>query len=284
MMKKDFIILNNGVQIPSLAYGTYKAVHGNNSENIQMAIQSGYRCFDTASFYDTESSLADAIRQSGIPRKEFFIISKLWKTEMGYEKTKAAFACTLENLHTDYLDLYLIHWPLPLPDFADWKQLDKDTWRAMEELCQAGKIRAIGLSNFLPHHIENILDSCQIAPCVNQLEFHPGYTQEAARIYCKQHDILVQAWSPLGRARVLDDPLIIRLADAYHVSAAQICLRYALQKGVMPIAKSSSKERMKKNQDLFSFELSQEDVYRLDTLPPIGWSGEHPDRKRVSFQ
>lgn len=279
----NFIILNNGIKIPSLAYGTYKAVNGNSSENIQMAIQNGYRCFDTASFYDTESSLAEAITQSGIPRKEFFIISKLWKTEMGYEEAKAAFARTLENLHTDYLDLYLIHWPLPLPDYAEWKQLDKDTWRAMEELCQAGKIRAIGFSNFLPHHIENILESCQIAPCVNQLEFHPGYTQEAARLYCKQHNILVQAWSPLGRTRVLDDPLIVKLAETYHVSAAQICLRYALQKGVMPIAKSSSKERMQKNQDLFSFDLSREDVYRLDTLPPIGWSGEHPDRKRVSI-
>lgn len=279
----NFIILNNGIKIPSLAYGTYKAVNGNSSENIQTAIQNGYRCFDTASFYDTESSLAEAITQSGISRKEFFIISKLWKTEMGYEEAKAAFARTLENLHTDYLDLYLIHWPLPLPDYAEWKQLDKDTWRAMEELCQAGKIRAIGFSNFLPHHIENILESCQIAPCVNQLEFHPGYTQEAARLYCKQHNILVQAWSPLGRTRVLDDPLIVKLAETYHVSAAQICLRYALQKGVMPIAKSSSKERMQKNQDLFSFDLSREDVYRLDTLPPIGWSGEHPDRKRVSI-
>lgn len=281
--ENNFFLLNNGVRIPGLAYGTYKAADGGNFKNIQMAIDCGYRCFDTASFYGTENSLAEAIAGSSIPRKEFFIISKVWKTEMGYEQTKAAFMRTLENLHTDYLDLYLIHWPLPSPDFTNWKELDLDTWRAMEELCHDGKIRAIGLSNFLPHHIENILESCRIIPAVNQLEFHPGYTQEAVRLYCKQHGILVQAWSPLGRRRVLNDPLIVGLAEKYHVSTAQICLRFALQKGVMPLVKSSSVERMRENKELFSFVLSQEEIYRIDTLPPIGWSGEHPDRERVTL-
>ncbi len=278
--RNGYFVLNNGVKIPELAYGTYKAAEGEAYENIQTAIESGYRCFDTASFYGTECSLAKAIEQSKARRNDLFIASKVWKTEMGYEETKAAFARTLEHLCTDYLDLYLIHWPLPSPDFKEWKQLDLETWRAMEELYQAGKIRALGFSNFLPHHIENILEHCQVPPVVNQIEFHPGHTQEAVLQYCKEHDILVQAWSPLGRGRVLKDALIAGLSEKYHVSAAQICLRFALQKGVMPLVKASSLERMNENRDVFSFALTKEEMYQIDTMPPLGWSGEHPDRER----
>lgn len=276
----DCYTLNNGVQIPCVAYGTYKAAEGKTADTIREAIEAGYRYFDTASFYGTEPYLADAIRKSGISRKEFFIASKVWKTEMGYEGTKAAFQETLERLETDYLDLYLIHWPLPEAGYKDWKTLDLETWRAMEELYRQGKIRAIGLSNFLPHHIENILQHSEVAPMVDQLEFHPGYTQEAAVRYCREHDICVQAWSPIGRGRVLEDSLITELARKYQVSAAQICLRFAVQEKVIPLPKSSSRKRMEENQDLFSFEISGEDMYRIKTMPQTGWSGEHPDRER----
>lgn len=280
----DFYILNNGVKVPCRAYGTYKAAEENNFDIIRTAIETGYRYFDTASFYGTEKYIAEAIRDSRIPREEFFIASKLWKTEMGYNETKEAFKRTLNNLDTDYLDLYLIHWPLPTPEYRDWKQLDIDTWRAMEELYLEGKIRAIGLSNFLPHHIENIIENCKVMPAVDQLEFHPGYTQEAAVIYCKERDIKVQAWSPIGRTRILQEPLVLDISKKYNVSPAQVCLRFALQKNVFPIPKSSSAERMKENQDIFSFEISKEDMYRLDTIPQTGWSGEHPDRERVYFR
>lgn len=273
--------LNNGVKIPCVGYGTYKAAEGKSADIIRMAIEAGYRYFDTASFYGTESYLAEAVRKSGISREDFFIASKVWKEEMGYEETKAAFQRTLKNLNTDYLDLYLIHWPLPTAAYSNWKQLDIDTWKAMEELYKEGKIRAIGLSNFLPHHIENLLENCEIAPMVNQLEIHPGYTQEAAVRYCKEHQIQVQAWSPIGRTRVLNESLIKELADKYKVSPAQICLRFEVQKGIIPLPKASVMERMKENQDLFSFEISKEDMYRLDTMPQTGWSGEHPDRERV---
>lgn len=277
----DCYILQNGVQIPCVAFGTYKAAEDESELVIRKAIEAGYRYFDTASFYGTEQYLGAAIRQSGIPREEFFIASKVWKEEMGYENTKQAFARTLERLDTDYLDLYLIHWPLPVPEYSDWKQLDAETWRAMEELYQEGRIRAIGLSNFLPHHIENLLENCEIRPMVNQLEFHPGYAQEAAVRYCQEHGIQMQAWSPLGRQRLAGDTLILALAEKYGVSSAQICLRYAVQKQVIPLPKSSSLERMKQNQDIFHFEISQEDMYRLDTMPQTGWSGEHPDWERV---
>lgn len=275
--------LLNGVAIPCIAFGTFNAADRNNTEIIQTAIEAGYRYFDTASFYGTESALGEAIQNSHIPRQNFFLASKMWKNEMGYQETKNAFSQTLHRLKTDYLDLYLIHWPLPSPDYKDWKQLDIDTWRAMEELYQKGKIRAIGLSNFLPHHIENILQNCTIPPMVNQLEFHPGYTQESAVQYCKKHDIQIQAWSPIGRARVLKDPLLLELAEKYQVSSAQICLKFAIQNEIIPLPKSSSMERMKQNLDLFSFQISDEDMYRLNTMPPVGWSGQHPDRPNINI-
>ena len=279
--KIERYVLNNGVEIPAVAFGTYKAADGKSADVIRAAIGAGYRYFDTASFYGTETYLAEAIRESGIPRREFFIASKLWKDEMGYENVKSAFERTLNNLRTDYLDLYLIHWPLPEPGYKEWRQLDKETWRAMEELYEAGKIRAIGLSNFLPHHIENILKDCRVRPAVDQIEYHPGYSQEAAVQYCKERNILVQAWSPIGRQRVLEEPLVLELAGKYAVSPAQICLKFAVQRGIIPLPKSSSVERMKENLDLYSFEMEREDIWRLATMPQAGWSGEHPDRERV---
>lgn len=273
----DCYTLSNGVRIPCVGYGTYKAADGNGSAVIRMALEAGYRYFDTASFYQTETYVAQALRDSGVSRSEVFLASKMWKDEMGYEQTKAAFQRTLKRLETDYLDLYLIHWPRPDAGYGDWKQLDMDTWRAMEELYEAGKIRAIGLSNFLPQHIENLLQNGKIAPMVNQIEFHPGHTQEATVRYCQAHGIQVQAWSPMGRTRVLKDPLVQELAQNHGVSAAQICLRYAVQRQIIPLPKASSMERMKQNQDLFSFELTQEEMFRLDTMPPTGWSGQHPD-------
>lgn len=279
----DTYTLNNGVKIPCVAFGTYKAAQGDNVEILKTAIGSGYRYFDTASFYGTEVYLGQAIKESGIPREEFFITSKMWKDEMGYEGAKEAFVRSLKNLGTEYLDLYLIHWPLPEPGCETWKDLDTETWRALEELYEEGKVKAIGLSNFLPHHIENLLENCRIRPMVDQLEFHPGYNQAAAVRYCKEHEIQVQAWSPIGRGRVLEDEMIVKMALKYGVSPAQICLRYALQRDVIPLPKSSSAERMRQNQDLFSFEISREDMYRIDTMPQTGWSGEHPDRERVKI-
>lgn len=281
--KMEHYILNNGVEIPAVAFGTYKAADGKSADVIRTAIEAGYRYFDTASFYGTETYLAEAVRESGISRDEIFIASKLWKTEMGYDNVKKAFGRTLENLETDYLDLYLIHWPLPEPGYKEWKQLDKETWRAMEELYQEGKIRAIGLSNFLPHHIENILEDCTVRPAVDQIEYHPGYSQEAVVQYCKERDILVQAWSPIGRQRVLTEGLVQILAEKYGVSPARICLKFAVQRGIIPLPKSSSMERMKENLDLYSFEMEQEDIWRLATMPQAGWSGEHPDRERVTI-
>ena len=273
----DCFTLSNNMKIPCVGFGTYKAAEGNNVEILKTAIEAGYRYFDTASFYQTEEFVGQAIRESGIPREDFFIVSKMWKDEMGYQETKDALEKSLKRLGCDYLDLYLIHWPRPSAECGNWKELDLETWRAMEELQKEGKIRGLGLSNFLPHHIKNILENGTVKPVVNQLELHPGYMQQAAVQYCKEHGIQMQAWSPIGRRRILEDKLILELAGKYNVSPAQLCLRFLLQNDIISLPKSSSMERMKQNMDLFHFEISEEDVSRLATMPQAGWSGEHPD-------
>lgn len=273
----DCFKLNNDMKIPCVGFGTYKAAERNNVEVLKTAIEAGYRYFDTASFYQTEDFLGQAIRESNLPREDFFLVSKMWKDEMGYQQTKDALEKSLKRLGTDYLDIYLIHWPRPSADCENWKELDLETWRAMEELQKEGKIRGLGLSNFLPHHIKNILENGTVKPVVNQLELHPGYMQQAAVQYCKEHGIQMQAWSPIGRRRILEDGLILELAGKYQVSPAQLCLRFLLQNDIIPLPKSSSMERMKQNMDLFHFEISEEDVSRLATMPQAGWSGEHPD-------
>ena len=276
----EYFTLTNGVTIPCIGFGTYKAAEGNSSDIILTAMEAGYRFFDTASFYGTETYLSEALKRSNLSREDIFITSKVWKAEMGYNATLKTFERTLKNLDTDYLDLYLIHWPRYSLE-GEWKEVCIDTWKAMEELYKQGRVRAIGLSNFLPHHVDVILDNCTVKPMVNQLEVHPGYTQEAAVLYSREHDMLVQAWSPLGRQRVLQNPLIMKLAAKYNVSEAQICLRFLLQKGINVLPKSSSIERMRNNMDIFSFAISTEDMHRLNTLPQTGWSGEHPDYERV---
>lgn len=282
-MQMNTFTLNNGIKIPCIGYGTYKVVGDTSKNDMKMALEAGYRYLDTASFYGNEKALGQAIRESGIKREDIFISSKAWKDELGYENVKKAFAQTLERLQMDYLDLYLIHWPMTGFDCENWKEVNLKTWRAMEELYDEGKIRAIGVSNFLPQHLLDIMKRGRIKPAVNQIEFHPGYTQEATVHFCQEHGILVQAWSPMGRMSIMHEPLLQNLAEKYQVSPVQICLKYALQRNVLPLPKSSSMERMQQNMDLFGFEISEEDMWYITTLPLMGWSGQHPDRARVRF-
>lgn len=284
----DTYTLSNGIEIPCMGFGTYNAKGGDNLAINRTAIEAGYRYFDTASLYETERVLGQAIRESGIPREDFFIVSKLWIDERGYQEAKDAFERTLNRLQTDYLDLYLIHWPRGTEGDTDWKEKDLDTWRAMEELQAAGRIRGLGLSNFLPHHVDNILENSKVKPVVDQLEIHPGYTQEAAVRYCQEHEIRVQAWSPLGRSAMLENPILKLFAEKYGKSVAQICLRFLVQKGIIPLVKSSSMERMKQNQDIFDFEITKEDMHIINNMPQNTWLGEHPDfaipKKRSNFE
>ncbi len=273
----DTYTLANGQQIPCMGFGTYNPQNGDNVSIIKDAIEVGYRYFDTASLYETERDLGRAIKESGIDRKEFFIVSKAWTDEMGYAGIKQALERTLNRLQMDYLDLYLIHWPRQAEDDCEWKVRGQETWRAMEELYAEKKIKGIGLSNFLPHHMENILQNCKIKPVVNQLELHPGYMQETAVSYCREHQVALQAWSPLGRAKLLENPLLVKLAEKYQKSPAQIALRFLLQKGIIPLVKASKTERMKENTAVFDFEITPEDMSVLSCMPQTAWSGEHPD-------
>lgn len=273
--------LNTGRTVPAIGYGTYKSVGDDSSRIFLEAIRQGYRYLDTASFYENEAEIGRAVRESGVARPELLLASKVWKTEMGYDETMRAAERSLNRLGTDYLDLYLIHWPRPDLENPDWRTLCRETWRAMERLYGEGVFRAIGISNFLPHHIENLAVSGNVAPAVNQIEFHPGYPQLETVSYCHEHNILPQAWSPLGRTRVLRDPLIETLSENYGKTPAQICLCYALMHGVMPLPKASSADRMRENFDAASFSMEPEDVAVLDGMETIGWSGLHPDRERV---
>ncbi len=245
--------MENGVEIPCIAFGTYK-IHVSGAPDascktsdraegpepcagpcapntvVPDAIRAGYRYFDTASKYGTESLVGEGVRQSGIGREQFFLATKVWKTEM----ILRAFEESVKRIRTDYL----------------------------------------------PHHMEPLLAHCHVKPMINQLELHPGYMQFAAADYCRDKGIMLQAWSPLGRMRMFKEPLVTELSERYGVSPARLCLRYLLQKDIIPVPKSSAPERMAENLDVFSFEISREDEYRLDTMPQAGWSGEHPDREK----
>lgn len=282
-MKKTFV-LQNGIEMPRIGYGTYKCTDGSDERIVRMALESGYRMLDTAAAYENETYVEKAMRESGIPRKEIFLTSKVWKTNLGYEKTKKSLEESLERLQTDYLDLFLLHWPKPDPDCENWKELDRESWKALEEAYHQGKVRAIGVSNFLPHHLEALMETAEEKPMVNQLELHVGYMQEAAVQYSKDMGIQVQAWSPLGRRRVLEEPMVLKMAEKYGVSPAQFLLKFLLQQEICVIPKASSMERMRQNLEIPEFEITGEDMHLLRCLPQLGWSGEHPDLERVPAQ
>jgi len=275
---KDTVKLQNGYEIPCLGYGTYKVSGEEAVAVIKTAISAGYRHIDTATFYGNEVEVGQAIRECGVPREDLFITSKVWKTERGYEKTKASFLKTLEDMQLDYLDLYLIHWPASFCQYENWEEINLETWRAMTELYKEGKIKAIGVSNFLPHHLTALLKT-EVKPMVNQIEYHPGEMQEETVLFCKENDILIEAWSPLGRGRIFENELLLELGQKYGKSLTQICLRWELQNGIIPLPKTMSEERMKENADVFDFELSLEDMELINSMESCGGSGLHPDKQ-----
>lgn len=273
MIGEKGFVLENGVELPFLGFGTYLV----KEERILLdALEAGYRHLDTARKYENEKTVGQAVKNSGIPRREIFLTSKVWKTELGYDKTMKSFDASLKDLGVQYLDLFLIHWPMPFPG-ADWKKLVTESWKALEKLYEEGAVRAIGVCNFLPQHLLHLMKSANTMPMVDQLEFHPGYPQHCTAAFCQSHGIQTEAWSPLGRGRLLEDPLILELAKKYKKSPAQICLRFCLQNNVLPLPKSSVPERMRANLDIFDFDLELEDIYQLMTMPQTGWSGLHPE-------
>ena len=274
------IKLNNGVEIPCVGYGTFRTDPAVTAQAVQDAIAAGYRHIDTAKVYENEVGVGQGIKAAGVPREELFVTSKLWNTDRGYEATKTAFQASLDRLGLDYLDLYLIHWPANEKQFgADAAKINAETWRAMEELYEAGKIRAIGLSNFMPHHVAELLKTAKIKPMVDQIEVHPGWTHAEEIKKLQAMDIVVEAWGPLGGqgATVLVDPTMQKIAATHGKSTAQVSLRWILQQGVVPLPKSVHVDRLKQNMELFDFELSNEEMQTIAALPNLGGQCKDPD-------
>lgn len=267
---QDTVKLHNGVEMPYLGLGVYKVEAGHQiEETVQTALDLGYRSIDTAAFYQNEAGVGNAIRSSRINRKELFITTKVWNNDQGYEETLRAFESSMSKLQTDYLDLYLIHWPV--------KGKYIDTWRALEKLYKEGRVRAIGVSNFTINHLEDLLKNCTIRPVVNQVELHPRLTQENLRAYCKEQEIAVEAWSPIGRGRLLDEPVFAEIGKKYHKSAAQVILRWHLQNDVIIIPKSVTPSRIEENMELFDFELTQMEMELINSLNRNQRFGPDPD-------
>lgn len=276
MGNREFV-LENGISIPAVGYGSYLSTEKDGKDVIKDALDAGYRYIDTARMYGNEAEIGEAIAEYGIDRSELFICSKVWPTNLSKEGLNKSFEETLRDLRTDYVDMFLIHWPKYHKDDEKWLDKVLEAWAEMERLYDEKKIRAIGVSNFLPHHLAPMLEKVRIKPMVDQLELHVGYMQEYTLKYLEGVGILPQAWSPLGRAKVLQDDRITALAEKYGKSNAQVLLRFLNQRGIPVIPKASSMERMKANLDIFDFELTQAEISFLSCVAEFGWSGEHPD-------
>ncbi|TWK80206.1 aldo/keto reductase [Bacillus paralicheniformis] len=274
---KDTVTLHNGVKMPWFGLGVFKVEEGSQVvESVKAAIKNGYRSIDTAAIYQNEEGVGKGIKEAGVPREELFITSKVWNSDQGYEKTLAAFDETLRKLDLDYLDLYLIHWP--------GKDKYKDTWRALEKLYKDGRVKAIGVSNFNLHHLESLLEDAEIKPMVNQVEFHPRLTQAELRDYCKKQGIQVEAWSPLMQGKLLDDQVLTDIAKKYNKSVAQVILRWDLQNEVITIPKSIKEHRIIENADIFDFELTAEDIEKINALNKDERVGPDPDTMVHGFE
>ncbi|AGX03135.1 MULTISPECIES: aldo/keto reductase [Bacillaceae] len=267
---QDTTKLHNGVEMPWFGLGVFKVQEGSEViDSVKAAINNGYKSIDTAAIYGNEEGVGQAIKESGAPREELFITTKVWNSEQGYDSTLAAFDESLSKLGLEYVDLYLIHWPV--------KGKYKDTWRALEKLYKDGRVRAIGVSNFHVHHLEDLLETAEIVPMVNQVEYHPHLAQLELREFCKQKGIQLEAWSPLKQGQLLDEPVITEIAEKHKKSPAQIILRWDLQNEVITIPKSVKEHRIIENADIFDFELSSEDMEKIDALNKNERVGADPD-------
>lgn len=269
MNRENSFTLHNGVLIPKIGYGTWQIPNEEAYDAVTAALEIGYRHIDTAFNYNNEENVGRAIRESGIPREEIFVTSKLRASAKGYDITRDYFEQTMANLGLDYLDLYLIHWPWPFSDkFGDYDKENIECWTAMEEFYKAGRVRAIGVSNFSIADLQNLIDHCEIVPMVNQIPFYVGRDQEELLAFCKEHNILVEAYSPLATGEILNSPEIQRMAEKYGATPAQICIKYCLQRDTLPLPKSSHPERMRQNLEL-DFHISEDDMRILSEMEDV---------------
>lgn len=271
MNLKSATKLANGVEMPWFGLGVFKVQEGQEVvDSVKAAIKAGYRSIDTATVYGNEEGVGQAIRESGVAREELFITTKVWNNDQGYDSTLAAFDLSLSKLGLDYVDLYLVHWPI--------RAKYKDTWRALEKLYADGKVRAIGVSNFQIDHLEDLLTETNVKPMVNQVELHPLLSQLELREYCKAQGIQIEAWAPLAQGNLLDNEVIADIAARHNKTLPQVILRWDLQNGIVTIPKSVKEERIIANADIFDFELSEDEISRINALNNNQRFGSHPDR------
>lgn len=278
----DTLKLSSGYEIPCVGFGTYLTPDGDTCVNsVKAALAAGYRHIDTAEFYMNEDGVGRGIAWSGVPRGDIFVTTKVWNTHQGYDSTLAAFDASLKKLGLDYLDLYLVHWPVA-KDFADdYRKGLFPTWRAMERLVDEGLVRTIGVCNSLRHHLETLFGECNIPPAVNQIEFHFGFAdpdQLEAAEFSKANGMVVEAWAPLCRGRAFGNPVLKAVAEKYGKSEAQILVRWCIQHDTLPLPKTATLSRIPENADVFDFEISTEDMTALDAVKSVGRLGPHPDR------
>lgn len=275
-MLEDVYYLNNGYPMPKVGLGVYKITDDEMNVSVATALDAGYRAFDTAYFYKNEIALGNALKKADIPREDLFITSKLWNDYQGYDRTIEFFTKSIENLGTDYLDLFLIHWPCEADD------LFIESYKAMEALYEAGRIRAIGVCNFKQHHLEKLMSETDIVPAVNQIEVHPYFNQQELQAYCDSKDIAVTAWMLLMRNRgLLEHEVILKLAERYEKTPAQIVLRWHLAHNRLIIPKSKTPERIKENYDIFDFNLELTDIAEIDAMNRDERQGKDPDEVRI---
>ena len=274
----DSYVLNNGVEIPVVGFGTWQTPDGEVAvRSVREALDSGYRHIDTATNYGNEAGVGQGIRESGVPRDEIFVTTKLQNPDHGYERTRAAFEYSLEQLGMDYIDLWLIHWPVPV-DFKDnWEEANAGSWRAFEEFYREGRVRALGISNFRPKHLEALLRTAEVVPQVNQIRLCPGDVHAETVEACRRHDILLQAYSPLGTGRIFEIDLMREIAERHGRTVAQIAIIWSLQRGFNPLPKSVTPERIRENADVFGVRLSDEEMAAIDALDGVIGLARDPD-------
>ncbi len=265
------------MELPAIGFGTSLAYDDESTGSVLCALETGYRLIDTADIYRNEEAVGKAIRSSGIAREDIIVTSKLHINKKGYESTHAAFAESLEKLGLDYMDLYLIHWPANATHNPhDWKHINAESWRAMEEILASGKVKGIGLSNFMPEHLDALMETAKVCPLLNQIELHPGHAQEATRAACERYGITVEGWSPLGIGELMQNELLLELAEKYQRSVAQICLRWSVQLGAIPIPKSVNPLRIAENFNIMDFSIDEADMARINAMPSTAYTGWDP--------
>lgn len=280
----DTVELYNGVKMPGLGFGVWQISEEDTAESVKLAIKNGYRNIDTAAAYHNEKKVGEgiraAMREYGIGREDLFVSTKLWNDHRGYDKAVEAIEDSLCTLDIGYIDLYMLHWPAVKKWHSDWREINRDTYRATEEYYGKGLLKSIGVANYLAYHVQALSEDADIKPMVNQIEYHPGFGQTESADYCQKNGIVVEAWSPLGTGDVLKNRTLAAIGEKYGKSSAQICIRWLIQKNIVPIVKTTHEARMIQNADVFDFSISDDDMQIIDTLPYCGGMRFDPDSAR----